>query len=240
MQKQLENLARLQEIDDRLSMLERSKGDYPERIEQLEEELEERRGDVEESRKRREELEKEQRHLERVIQEQKTQMEKYQKQLADVKTNKEWDALQKEMDAVKKKMAASEDQLLEVLEELGELEESVGNAAEELGDFKSQAETEIKDLKQKLGSVDTRMSRMRSERDALSTQIDDRLKRVYNRVKQGKQGTAVVPVVRGACGGCYSKIPPQTLNEIRKAERPITCENCGRIIIWPAEESDAS
>lgn len=240
MRKQMENLARLQEIDDQLSMLERSKGDYPERIEQLEEELEEKQTNVKEGRARRGELEKEQRRLERVVQEQKDRLEKYQAQLAAVKTNKEWDALQKEMDAVKEKMTESEDRLLEVMEELGKLQESTETVEEDLGDFKSKAEAEIDDLKQKLGSVDTKMARIRSERDALSTQINDGLKRVYNRVKQGKQGTAVVPVVRGACGGCYSKIPPQTLNEIRKAERPITCENCGRIIIWLDQESDAS
>jgi predicted nucleic acid-binding Zn-ribbon protein len=26
------------------------------------------------------------------------------------------------------------------------------------------------------------------------------------------------------------------LTEIRRAERPITCENCGRLIIWFGEE----
>ena len=36
MKQQLEQLARLQEIDDQLAMLERSKGDYPQRIEELE------------------------------------------------------------------------------------------------------------------------------------------------------------------------------------------------------------
>ncbi|MFC1530184.1 zinc ribbon domain-containing protein [Gemmatimonadota bacterium] len=82
------------------------------------------------------------------------------------------------------------------------------------------------------------MARIRSERDALTVHLDDGLKRIYNRVKEGKQGTAVVPVVRGACGGCYNRIPPQTITEIRRAERPITCENCGRIMLWFGEEED--
>lgn len=239
MQKQLERLARLQEIDDQLAMLERSKGDYPQRIEELENTLNERLRDAEDTEQLRSALEKEQRQFERRSREQEDQLEKLQNRLSDVKTNKEWDALQKEMDAVKDALAETEERLLEIMEELESLGTEADLSGVQLGDFKTSAEAEIKDLKEKLGSVDTKMAKIRSERDALSVQIDDSLKRIYNRVKEGKQGTAVVPVVRGACGGCYNKIPLQTLTEIRRAERPVTCENCGRIIIWFGEDESS-
>ena len=95
MREQLKNLARLQEIDDQLAMLERSKGDYPERIEELESGLSERLGSAAEAQQSREELQKEQRSLERKIADRQEQLEKFHGHLADVKTNKEWDALQK-------------------------------------------------------------------------------------------------------------------------------------------------
>jgi predicted nucleic acid-binding Zn-ribbon protein len=236
MKQQLEQLARLQEIDDQLAMLERSKGDYPQRIEELENTLNMRLQDAESVEKSQDELEKEKRQLERHVSDHEGKLEKLQTRLAEVKTNKEWDALQKEMDAVKEGLSDEEERLLEIMEEL----DTIGAAAEtddaELKDYRSSAETEIQDLKEKLGSVDMKMAKIRSERDALTVQIDDNLKRIYNRVKQGKQGTAVVPVVRGACGGCYNRIPPQTLTEVRRAEAPVTCENCGRIIIWFGED----
>ncbi len=232
MHEQLQNLARLQEIDDQLSMLERSKGDYPERIEQLEQGLKERLGGMEEAQRQREELKKEKRQHEREVGGHTEQLEKFQGHLADVKTNKEWDALQKEMDAVKAQIGKVEDRLIEIVVALEELENTSDTEKEELTDYRSRTETEITDLKEKLGSVDSKMAKIRSERDALSVQIDEQLKRIYNRVKQGKQGTAVVPVVRDACGGCFNRLPPQTVSEIRRAERPITCENCGRILVW--------
>jgi predicted nucleic acid-binding Zn-ribbon protein len=236
MREQLKNLARLQEIDDQLAMLERSKGDYPERIEELESGLKERLGGVADVQQTQEELQKEQRGLDRKIADRKQQLEKFQGHLADVKTNKEWDALQKELDAVKSDIGEAEDRLLEVVVSLEELSSTTETEEEELSSYRSQAEAEIGDLKEKLGSVDSKMAKIRNERDALSIQIEERLKRIYNRVKQGKQGTAVVPVVRDACGGCYTRIPPQTVTEIRRAERPITCENCGRILVWYDEE----
>ncbi|MFC1628948.1 zinc ribbon domain-containing protein [Gemmatimonadota bacterium] len=239
MREQLIELARLQEIDDQLAMLERSKGDYPQRIDELQSELKTRlqlHQGMEEEEK---DLQKEQRRLERLVKDHQSRIAILQDRLGAVKTNKEWDALQKEMDAAKSDLSEEEDQLLEVMEKI----EGAGDVPEiddeELDDFKPRAETEIKDLKVKLSGVDSKMAKIRSERDALTVHLDDGLKRIYNRVKEGKQGTAVVPVVRGACGGCYNRIPPQTITEIRRAERPITCENCGRIMLWFGEDDES-
>ncbi|MFC1563274.1 C4-type zinc ribbon domain-containing protein, partial [candidate division KSB1 bacterium] len=33
-------------------------------------------------------------------------------------------------------------------------------------------------------------------------------------------------------GGCYNSIPPQKLVEIRKMDKVIKCEFCGRILVW--------
>ena len=239
MREQLIELARLQEIDDQLAKLERSKGDYPQRIDELESELAKRlrlQQGMEEEEK---DLQKEQRSLERQIKDHQARVAKLQERLGEVKTNKEWDALQKEMDAAKADLSEVEDHLLEIMEKIEDAGGDPGIESEELDDFKPHAEAEIKDLKVKLSSVDSKMAKIRSERDALTVHLDDGLKRIYNRVKEGKQGTAVVPVVRGACGGCYNRIPPQTVTEIRRAERPITCENCGRIMLWFGEDEES-
>jgi hypothetical protein len=41
-----------------------------------------------------------------------------------------------------------------------------------------------------------------------------------------------VAVRNGACGGCFGNLPTQLLNRIRDMDKIITCENCGRILIW--------
>lgn len=239
MHEQLTELARLQEIDDQLAMLERSKGNYPQRIDELESVLAERLQHQQGMEEEEKDLQKEQRHLERQIKEKQDIIAKLQDRLSKVKTNKEWDALQKEMDAAKSALSDEEDHLLGVMERLDGSEDDPETEEEALDDFKPRAEAEIKDLKEKLGGVDFKMARIRSERDALTVHLDDELKRIYNRVKEGKQGTAVVPVVRGACGGCYNRIPPQTITDIRRAERVITCENCGRIMLWFGEDKES-
>ncbi|MCK4349655.1 MAG: hypothetical protein KAX13_02290, partial [Candidatus Krumholzibacteria bacterium] len=139
MRKQLERLARLQEIDDQLAMLERSKGDYPQRIEELESTLGQRLHEAEEVEQSRDELEKERRLLERRAKGYENQLDKLQKRLSDVKTNKEWDALQKEMDAVKGELSQTEDRLLIVMEELESLGAAAESEGEELKDYRASA-----------------------------------------------------------------------------------------------------
>ena len=36
---------------------------------------------------------------------------------------------------------------------------------------------------------------------------------------------------RDACGGCFSKIPPQRQSEIKMHKKVIVCEHCGRILV---------
>ena len=46
-----------------------------------------------------------------------------------------------------------------------------------------------------------------------------------------RNGLAVVPVERDACGGCFNAIPPQRQSEIKQRKKIIVCENCGRILV---------
>ena len=43
-------------------------------------------------------------------------------------------------------------------------------------------------------------------------------------------GLAVVLVKRGACGGCFSSVPPQRQTDIKDKKKLIVCEHCGRIL----------
>jgi predicted nucleic acid-binding Zn-ribbon protein len=139
MRNQLEHLSRLQEIDDQLSALERSKGDYPERIEQLQEELSEMLGKQTSDDQRRAELGKDKRRLERLLKDRNAHLEKEQVRLSQVKTNKEWDAIQKEIDAAKTEIREAEDELLGVIEQVEELNNTSDAETEELRNWQTQA-----------------------------------------------------------------------------------------------------
>jgi len=61
--------------------------------------------------------------------------------------------------------------------------------------------------------------------------IEARVARVYNRIRRILGGLAVVPLKKGACGGCFNIIPLQVVAEIRQMNRLTICESCGRIVL---------
>ena len=62
--------------------------------------------------------------------------------------------------------------------------------------------------------------------------ITDRLLTAYKRIRSKvANGLAVVSVEREACGGCFSRIPPQRQLDIKMHKKVIVCEHCGRIMI---------
>ena len=71
--------------------------------------------------------------------------------------------------------------------------------------------------------------------------VDPRLLASYERIRKNyRNGLAVVPIVRDACGGCFNAIPPQRQSEIRQRKKIIVCENCGRVLVDEELQSSAS
>ena len=62
--------------------------------------------------------------------------------------------------------------------------------------------------------------------------IDERLLNAYKRLRGSvRNGLAVVPVLRDACGGCFNTVPPQRQMDIAARKKVIVCEHCGRVLV---------
>ena len=73
--------------------------------------------------------------------------------------------------------------------------------------------------------------------DAAKKHIEERLLSAYTRLRNNaKNGLAVVQVMRGSCGGCFNKIPPQRQLDIVTKKKILVCEHCGRILVPAVEE----
>ena len=54
----------------------------------------------------------------------------------------------------------------------------------------------------------------------------------YKRLRGNvRNGLAVVPVLRDACGGCFNTVPPQRQMDIAARKKVIVCEHCGRVLV---------
>jgi predicted nucleic acid-binding Zn-ribbon protein len=95
------------------------------------------------------------------------------------------------------------------------------------------------DLENKKSELDEIISDTQKEEEGLYNKlekvqgiIEERLLTAYKRIRSNaRNGLAVVPVQRDACGGCFNQIPPQRQLDIKSRKKIIVCEYCGRILV---------
>ena len=239
MKESLAWLLDLQNIDLEIDALGRSRVEFPTEISRLEEKLNLSRKDVEGKRKQSEDLETNRRLMEGELEAIQADLKKHQDRLYEVKTNREYDALQHEIEALKNRMDENETGILEGIELGDGLKERLEEEEATFKELESESLATIKDLKKRLGSVEDNVKEWEEKRAVVETQIEPRALSAYNRIRKLiKTGVAVVQVEKSSCGGCFRQLPPQLRVEVRRQDQIIRCENCGRIVVWKDEDAD--
>ena len=150
-------------------------------------------------------------------------IEKYKAQLDNVRNNREFDNLSKEIEFQGLEIEFSE-------KKIREFGEAINRKKEEIAELSERLEGRKADLVQKQGELE----KLREKAKKLEANIEPRLLTAFKRIRKGaRNGLAVVYVQRGACGGCFNKIPPQKQLDIKLRKKVIVCEYCGRIMIDP-------
>jgi len=240
LENRLRLLYALQRVDSNFDDLQELKGDLPGLVQSLQEQIDEqekKKKDLEDTAKQslvsRDNADSEIIGL-------KEKIEKYKAQQFEVKSNKQYDALGREIDY-------SQERITKLTKELEQLEGKATNAKEDsqkIGPEIDRLKIELKEKSDELALVNKEHEeeelKLRHERDKLVARIQKSDLQMYERIRKAKVGLAVVPVKRNACGGCYNRVPPQRVLELRKNSNMMTCERCGRILVSPELASDLS
>jgi uncharacterized protein len=231
-EEKLTSLVKLQKIDSKLDQIQILKGELPMEVSDLEDEI---AGLT--SRKNR--IEEEINGISEFIEQKKVAIKdadalvkKYEKQSEDVKNNREFEAINKEIEMQQLEGKLAEKHIRDANEELTDKSRALETAKKQiatkdvvLGQKKGELEKIIVDTVKE----ETHFNKLAA--DARKT-TDDRLLYSYDRIRKSyRNGLAVVPVERDACGGCYNAIPPQKQSEIKQRKKVMVCENCGRILV---------
>jgi Zn-ribbon protein, possibly nucleic acid-binding len=159
-------------------------------------------------------------------------IEKYQEQQNHVRNNREYESLNKEI----------EYQQLEILgadKNKGKFEAEIANKKELISETEAKLAELEETLAQKKAELDVIVESTQKEEaellekaEVLKASVDERLLTAFERIrKNARNGLAIVKIERDACGGCFSKIPPQRQLDIALHKKIIVCEACGRIFI---------
>jgi uncharacterized protein len=161
-------------------------------------------------------------------------VESLKKQLYQVRNNKEYDAITKELNDAESGIIKK----LQAAEEHESKQKELQTVLHEITDKFGMLKNELAENQHELQSVSKIHEKeelsLRHERDKIARRIPEDTLLMYDRIRFAKDGKAVVPIKRGACGGCYKTVPPQLNLLLRQNDEIHICENCGRILI--AEE----
>jgi predicted nucleic acid-binding Zn-ribbon protein len=236
MQRDLKLLLELQEIDEQLAELESSKVYLPDMINNLEREISGCKQEVEDLEQGLVSLERERKRLELEIDVNQEELARSRKRMREIKTNKEYDALTAQISHVKDKISENEEALIQVLEQLEVTAGQLKEVQEKCGGMEKSHLSQLGGLRGELDSIEDKIKSRQTQRRNVASHVSRRVMSVYERVRRGKRGAAVVMIKKRSCGGCFKQVPPQRIQEIKKGDRIYACDNCGRILVWSEEE----
>jgi predicted nucleic acid-binding Zn-ribbon protein len=117
-------------------------------------------------------------------------------------------------------------------EEIAEKVQHLEKARKNIGNKEGVLKNKKDELEKIIAANEKEEKHFEKMADEARQHVDERLLYSYDRIRKNyRNGLAVVPVERDACGGCFYAIPPQKQSEIRQRKKVIVCENCGRILI---------
>ena len=78
--------------------------------------------------------------------------------------------------------------------------------------------------------INDQMKVKESQRGRVAPEVRPDCLSRYERVLKNKDGLGIVKVVNQSCGGCFMHITEQVMNELKKYEQIIACDQCARIL----------
>lgn len=232
MQDQLEHLRALQAIDSTIQSVQLVKQIYPQKMSQLDKEVEGRRGLLEKERAALEEVLKQKHKQEQTLKVETERLQKSQDKLLSVKTNKEYQAALKEIENIKLANSDLETEILVCMERADVYARALQEKEAEHQKWVKECEDKKKSLEEGLTKADQELARQQSFREENLAKVDPDLLRVYEMLRERRQGLAVVAIRDGMCSGCNMNIPPQQSLEIRRNESIMRCPFCNRILFF--------
>lgn len=231
-EKKLTSLYALQSVDSAIDSIRTLRGELPLEVQDLEDDISGYTNRIEKLTAEIQEINQNIADRKHAMAEIKAQVKKYEKQLKEVKNSREYDNLNKEIEYQTLESQLHEKRIREasaLLEKRNADLERIEHAREE-----RQKDLDLKksELDEIVAETEKDEKELMKKSELYQSRIDPRWLHIYTRIRNNaRNGLAVVCVDRDACGGCFSKIPPQRQIDIRTHKKMITCEYCGRFLV---------
>jgi len=167
------------------------------------------------------------------------QLKSIQKKNKAITNEKEMKALSLEEELAKEKLTFANEEI----ERLGKINEVKSEEASELEATLTELAASVaivnEEAQKELAEIEKEKENLYKKRVAQVSSIDQKILEFYEKVRKWAGNTAVVPVKKQACYGCYMKINDKAYTEVIRGEEIATCPHCGRILYLESVSEEA-
>jgi hypothetical protein len=228
----LDRLIKLQQLESAIEEARRSIAAHPARLQDADTRLDTVRRALEDARQKLKLNQDARRTLEKDAAVFQTRLSKFKDQLSEVKTNREYQAIQKEMEVAQGELRAAEDKVLDRMVEADGLTAEVKQRETALASQQKAIEAEKNKLGVELTSTEQALSGATAARTELLAQTEPRLVALFEHVMRARKGVAVCAAADGHCTICHVRLRPQVFQEVRRNDSIIQCDSCQRILYY--------
>lgn len=232
----LDALFELQKIDSEIDRIRTIRGELPLEVQDLEDELSGLETRITKMKEEIKELDNEISDRKISSKDSDAAILKYKERQNNVRNNREYESLTKEIEFQELEIKLHEKRSKETKLKIEGKKELLTEAQDRMTMRSGDLDQKRKELDEIISETQKDEDKLMAASGVAKQKIEERLVKAYNRLRgNAKNGLAVVQVIRGACGGCFNKIPPQRQLDIVTKKKILVCEHCGRILV-PSEE----
>lgn len=238
-QKELNKLLELQDIDLRIRALDEQSIDGYAKLDVDQEGIDACLAEAEDLDERLEVVGKEKRDVEIELEDETNRLKDRQTKLMNVQTNREYQSLLKEIEHTKgdnKRRAEEIERYAEIAAAMEQKINDLQSEAEESGKTLAAERADVDKLTTDLAKKKTKIDKTRG---AKVKKVTGSIYKRYEQLRERRNGIAIVAVTEGVCQGCFMTIPPQQFNEVLRGDQLHTCPTCQRMMFHkPASEEE--
>jgi predicted nucleic acid-binding Zn-ribbon protein len=233
MRDQFQLLLTLQEVDDHLRALAAEEQQLPQRLQAYESACAAARQQLTAQQTAIEQNERQQRACERDLASHQEALRRTQNKTHAIKTNAEYSALLAEIETGKQRLEVLEDEILGLMEAADQQRQLYRQQEQHVQTALRELDAQQQHLQQVRDDLHRAMTGEQARRQHTIAQLDAKLYAQYQKVAVQHGGRSVAQLREGVCSGCYLKVPPQLISEIRLQTQLFTCPHCRLMLFWP-------
>ena len=226
----LKKLVTLQKIDAELFEYRRELRENPSKLNELKFKFDKKKTRLEQLEVKAQELERTKKAKELDLKVKDEAILKADGVLMTLKTNKEYQAKLFEIENLKVDKSLIEDEILKFMDEAEKLAKEIETEKTVVAEEEKGYLAEKEKVDQANAQVQLKVDGLGGQRKQATEGIDRETLALYERIVENRDGSALVPILGDACGGCFMHLPPQVLNKIRMYDELVRCEICARLL----------